>query len=292
MGRSGYMKIIFFGTPEYVVPILAKLAKRHEIVAVVTQPPKPVGREQFKKYSPVDDWVYKRDIKILRDLDTKQFPDADLGVCAAYGKIIPQKVIGLFKFGILNIHPSLLPKYRGASPISEAIKNGDTESGVTIIKMDEKMDHGPIITFFKEEILPDDTTESLRERLFERSADVLIQLIPAYISGKVKPKEQNHNEATFTKVLTREDGFINLTLNREPLTIYNFIRAMNPWPGAWTLLRLSTSLKTSEGQARKRLKLLRAHLGEGKLLLDEVQLEGKDPVSWKQFKAGYPSSTF
>ncbi|PIU71772.1 methionyl-tRNA formyltransferase, partial [Candidatus Woesebacteria bacterium CG06_land_8_20_14_3_00_39_27] len=200
------MKIIFFGTPEYVVPILAKLAKRHEIVAVVTQPPKPVGREQFKKYSPVDDWVYKRDIKILRDLDTKQFPDADLGVCAAYGKIIPQKVIGLFKFGILNIHPSLLPKYRGASPISEAIKNGDTESGVTIIKMDEKMDHGPIITFFKEEILPDDTTESLRERLFERSADVLIQLIPAYISGKVKPKEQNHNEATFTKVLTREDG--------------------------------------------------------------------------------------
>jgi len=286
------MKIIFFGTPEYVVPILAKLAKRHEIVAVVTQPPKPVGREQFKKYSPVDDWVYKRDIKILRDLDTKQFPDADLGVCAAYGKIIPQKVIGLFKFGILNIHPSLLPKYRGASPISEAIKNGDTESGVTIIKMDEKMDHGPIITFFKEEILPDDTTESLRERLFERSADVLIQLIPAYISGKVKPKEQNHNEATFTKVLTREDGFINLTLNREPLTIYNFIRAMNPWPGAWTLLRLSTSLKTSEGQARKRLKLLRAHLGEGKLLLDEVQLEGKDPVSWKQFKAGYPSSTF
>jgi len=292
VGRSGYMKIIFFGTPEYVVPILAKLAKRHEIVAVVTQPPKPVGREQFKKYSPVDDWVYKRDIKILRDLDTKQFPDADLGVCAAYGKIIPQKVIGLFKFGILNIHPSLLPKYRGASPISEAIKNGDTESGVTIIKMDEKMDHGPIITFFKEEILPDDTTESLRERLFERSADVLIQLIPAYISGKVKPKEQNHNEATFTKVLTREDGFINLTLNREPLTIYNFIRAMNPWPGAWTLLRLSTSLKTSEGQARKRLKLLRAHLGEGKLLLDEVQLEGKDPVSWKQFKAGYPSSTF
>ena len=292
MGRSGYMKIIFFGTPEYVVPILAKLAKRHEIVAVVTQPPKPVGREQFKKYSPVDDWAHKRDIKILRDLDTKQFPDADLGVCAAYGKIIPQKVIGLFKFGILNIHPSLLPKYRGASPISEAIKNGDTESGVTIIKMDEKMDHGPIITFFKEEILPDDTTESLRERLFERSADVLIQLIPAYISGKVKPKEQNHNEATFTKVLTREDGFINLTLNREPLTIYNFIRAMNPWPGAWTLLRLSTSLKTSEGQARKRLKLLRAHLGEGKLLLDEVQLEGKDPVSWKQFKAGYPSSTF
>jgi len=287
------MKIIFFGTPEYVVPILAKLAKRHEIVAVVTQPPKPVGREQFKKYSPVDDWVYKRDIKILRDLDTKQFPDADLGVCAAYGKIIPQKVIGLFKFGILNIHPSLLPKYRGASPISEAIKNGDTESGVTIIKMDEKMDHGPIITFFKEEILPDDTTESLRERLFERSADVLIQLIPAYISGKVKPKEQNHNEATFTKVLTREDGFINLK-EKTPQEAERFLRAMNPWPGAWTKVQV---IGDSGQRIEKRLKLLKTHVEplsakRYTLIPDLVQLEGKDPVSWKQFKAGYPSSTF
>ena len=274
------MKIIFFGTPEYVVPILSKLAKIHEIVAVVTQPPKSVGREQFKKYSPVDDWAHKRDIKILRDLDTKQFPDAELGVCAAYGKIVPETVINRFKFGILNIHPSLLPKYRGASPISTTIANGDTETGVTIIKMDEKMDHGPIVTFFKEEILPDDTTESLRKRLFERSADVLIQLIPAYVSGKVKPKEQNHGEATFTKVLTREDGFIHLK-EKTPKEAERFIRAMNPWPGAWMRL-----------ENQKRLKLLKAHSEEGKLVLDEVQLEGKDPVSWKQFKAGYPSSTF
>lgn len=273
------LKIIFFGTPEYVVPILSKLAKVHEIVAVVTQPPKPVGREQYKKYSPVDDWAHKRNIPIFFQFD-KPFPEAELGVCAAYGKIIPETVINQFKFGILNIHPSLLPKYRGASPISTAIINGDMETGVTIIKMDEKMDHGPIVTFFKEEILPDDTTDGLRERLFERSAEVLIQLIPAYISGKIKPKEQNEKEATFTKVLNREDGFIDLK-EKTPEEIERFIRAMYPWPGAWMRL-----------ENQKRLKLLKAHLGEGKLVLDEVQLEGKDPVSWKQFKEGYPNYSF
>jgi methionyl-tRNA formyltransferase len=287
-GRINLMKIIFFGTPEYVVPILSKLSKVHEIAAVVTQPPMPVGREQFKKYSPVDDWAHKRslagsagkrNVPIFFDFD-RPFPEAELGVCAAYGKIIPKKVIDLFKFGILNIHPSLLPKYRGASPITETIKKGDKATGATIIKMDEKMDHGPIVTSFGEEVLPDDTTSSLRERLFERSGDVLIQLIPAYISGKVKPKEQNHSEATFTKVLTREDGLIYLK-EKKPEEAERFIRAMTPWPGAWTKL-----------ENQKRLKLLKAHLEEGKLILDEVQLEGKDPVTWKQFKEGYPKATF
>lgn len=273
------LKIIFFGTPEYVVPILSKLAKCYEIAAVVTQPPKPVGREQFKQYSPVDDWAHKRNVLIFFQFN-KPFPEADLGICAAYGKIIPETVIKQFKFGILNIHPSLLPKYRGASPISSAIANGDVETGVTIIKMDKEMDHGPIVTFFKEDIFPNDTTESLRERLFERSKDVLIQLIPAYILGKVKPKEQNEKEATFTKVLTREDGFINLK-EKTPQEAERFLRAMNPWPGAWTRL-----------ENQKRLKLLKAHLEEGKLVLDEVQLEGKDPVSWKQFKEGYPKADF
>jgi len=274
------MKIIFFGTPEYVVPILSKLAKSHEIAAVVTQPPKPQGREQFKKYSPVDDWAHKRGVPIFFKFE-KPFPEAELGICAAYGKIIPQKVIDLFKFGILNIHPSLLPKYRGASPIPAAIASGNTETGVTIIKMDKNMDHGPIVTHFKEDILPNDTTESLRERLFERSADVLIQLIPACISGKVKLKEQNEKEVTFTKVLTKQDGYIDFTIHQSPVTVHNFIRAMNPWPGAWMRL-----------ENQKRLKLLKAHLEEGKLVLDEVQLEGKDPVSWKQFKEGYPKADF
>ncbi len=278
------MKIIFFGTPEYVVKILSKLSKIHEIVAVVTQPPKPEGRRQYKKYSPVDDWGHKKNVPIFFDFQ-KQLPDAEMGVCAAYGKIIPKNVIDEFKFGILNIHPSLLPKYRGASPVSEVIKNGDTETGVTIIKMDEKMDHGPIVTSFKEEIFEKDTTDSLRERLFERSVDVLIQLIPAYISGKVKPKEQNHEEATFTKILTREDGFVNLK-EKTAKEAERFLRAMNPWPGVWTYVKLSPK----DGQ--KRLKILEAHIESEKFIPDMVQLEGKNEVSWKQFIEGYPKADF
>jgi len=287
------MKIIFFGTPEYVIPILSKLAKSHEILAVVTQPPMPVGREQFKKYSPVDDWAHKRNIPIFFDFD-KPFPKADLGVCAAYGKIIPKFVIcpsaggtGNLKFGILNIHPSLLPKYRGASPIPAAILAGDKETGVTIIKMDEKMDHGPIITQFTEDINPEDTADTLRNKLFERSAQVLIDLIPNYLKGKIKLKEQNHDQATFTKVLTKQDGFIDLAGHQSPclagrqaITVHNFIRAMNPWPGAWTFIN------------KKRLKILKAHLENKELILDEVQLEGKNPVSWKQFKEAYPEFSF
>jgi len=291
--NSEIMKIIFFGTPDYVLPILKILNKDYEITAVVTQPPKPTGRKQFLVYSPVDTWAYKRslassggkkDITILRDLDIGKFPEADLGICAAYGKIIPEQVIKSFKFGILNIHPSLLPKYRGASPIPAAVKNGDSETGVTIIKMDEKIDHGPVVTQFKEDILTDDTTEDLRARLFERSAKVLSQLIPAYVAGRIKPKKQDDAQATFTRILKKEDGFIDLTTRQSPITTYNFIRAMFPWPCAWSRVKINTHTS--------RIKLLKAHIGENKLVLDEVQLEGKDPVSWKQFTEGYPNYNF
>ena len=278
------MKIIFFGTPEYVINILSKVSKVHEIVAVVTQSPKPMGRKQLKKFSPVDDWAHKRNVPTFFDFG-KPLPEADLGVCAAYGKIIPGNIIKQFKFGILNIHPSLLPKYRGASPINEAIKNGDIETGVTIIKMDEKMDHGPIVTFFKEEITTNDTTDSLRQRLFERSADVLTQLIPPYVSGKVKPKDQNHDDATFTKTLTREDGLIDLK-EKTPEEIERFLRAMHPWPGVWTYIKLD------KNEGKKRLKILEAHIEEGKLIPEIVQLEGKNKVPWNQFKEGYPNSAF
>jgi methionyl-tRNA formyltransferase len=126
------------------------------VIAVVTQPPKPAGRDKKIEYSAVDTWAYKKDIRILRDLDMrssdtgKNLPEADLGVVAAYGKIIPKEIISHFKFGILNIHPSLLPKYRGASPTQAAIAAGETTTGVTVIKMDENMDHGPVVSSLKE----------------------------------------------------------------------------------------------------------------------------------------------
>ncbi len=288
------MKIIFFGTPDYVLPILTNLHKKFvtgpgisPIVAVVTQSPKPTDRKRIILYTPVDKWAHEREIPTFYKAGELLKEDivADLGICAAYGEIIPKTVINSFKFGILNVHPSLLPKFRGASPISAAIMAGDTQTGVSIIKMDEKVDHGPIITQFKEDISPNDTSETLRARLFERSVDVLIELLEPYMKGRIRPKAQNDKEATFTKILTKQNGFIDMA--KTPAEeAERFIRAMLPWPGAWTHIRLP-----SGGQAR-RIKLLKSHVVNGKLVLDEVQLEGKTPVSWRQFLMAYPESEF
>lgn len=261
------MKVVFFGTPEYVLPILEILYKAFNVLAVVTQPPRKVGRDQRLTFSPVDDFAHKRNVEII--FEPNNVPVSDLGVCAAYGKIISKEALNKFKYGILNIHPSLLPKYRGASPIQAAIVSGDTQTGVTIIKMDEKMDHGPVVTQFKEEILPEDTADSLRKRLFERSAQVLLDLIPNFTKGRINLKEQNHKEATFTKILKKEDGYIDLTKVKAE-EAERFIRAMYPWPCAWT--------RTNDG---KRVKLLPNDL---------VQLEGKTPVTRKQFETAYPDA--
>jgi len=271
------MKLVFFGTPDYVIPVLEKLHKYHEIVAVVTQSPKPVGRDKKVTYSAVDAWAYKK--KIIRNFDYVDLPEADMGVCASFGMIIPKVILNHFKYGILNIHPSLLPKYRGASPIQTAIANGDQTTGVTIIKMNEQMDHGKIVTQFNEDILDNDTFQTLRERLFEKSADVLINLIEPYIKGKINLKEQDHTKATFTKLINKQDSYIDLS--DDPQLIDRKLRAYSPWPGIWTQITLKQS-----GQS-KRLKIL-----EYKDEPTTVQLEGKNPVSWKQFKSSYGIEEF
>jgi len=320
------MKIVFFGTPDYVLPIVVALHKafrsrsgKSPIVAVITQAPKPVGREKKLTYSPVDAWAHKRKVQIFYKAEEliKNGIKADLGILAAYGEIIPKNVIDLFPHGILNVHPSLLPKYRGASPVAAAIVAGETETGVTIIKLDEKLDHGPIISQFTEEILSDDTNGSLRARLFERAVEVLTTLIPPYLRGKITPRKQDDAKATFTTQITKAHGFISpeyfahalqglplqklgkweipfvkdYTLVPSAYSLERFIRAMDPWPGAWTHLSLGSS-----GQA-KRLKILKIHLeslslNRYTLIPDLVQLEGKNPVSWKQFREGYASVMF
>lgn len=286
-----FMKIVFFGTPEYVVPVAEALRKnftRKEVDglrAVVTQAPKAVGRQQQKEHSAVDNWSYKYKIPALFDL--KQVPESDLGVVAAYGKIIPQEIIDKFGYGIINIHPSLLPKYRGASPVQAAIAAGEATTGVTIIKMDAEMDHGPIISQFKQTIDDNDTTESLREKLFERAANFVVDLIPNYLNGKVKAKEQDHSQASYTYLIKRSDGYVAPKDLKEALQgksatkVNNHIRAMYPWPCGWTEVHLNK-------ESAQRLKLIKAHVEEEKLILEEVQLEGKNPVSWNQFTQGYP----
>lgn len=290
------MKIVFFGTPEYVMPILTGLHKKFvtgpgksPITAVVTQSPKPIGRKQYLTYSPVDKWAHERKIPTLYSANEliSDPVEGEIGILASYGEIIKRDVINLFPHGILVVHPSLLPKYRGASPIPAAIAAGETTTGVSIIRMDEKVDHGKIITQFKEDINSTDTAESLRDRLFEKSADVIVELITPYMQGKIKPKVQDESEATYTKIMTKEDGFVDLN-KMQPDEIERRVRAMFPWPGAWTHVQLTINNE----QFTKRLKLLKAHLEEGKLMLDEVQLEGKLPTSWKQFREGYNTAQF
>lgn len=304
------MKIVFFGTPDYVLPIVEMLhktyndAREKQFLAVVTQEPKESGRDKKISRSAVDNWAYKHKIDVIFDLD--EVPEADLGIVAAYGRIIPQYVIDRFAKGLLNIHPSLLPKFRGASPIQAAIASGEKTTGVSIIKMDNLMDHGPLVSSFKQDILPTDTNESLRDSLFERCAQFLIDLIPHYLSGKIKLKEQDHDSATFTKLITKQNGFIpsefiaaalegktltkdfeisfikNCTLSEfNAQTFYNLYRALYPWSGVWTIIKL--------GSEEKRLKILEAHIENDTLVMDEVQLEGKNAVTWEQFKMGYPT---
>ena len=294
-GGRARLKIVFFGTPDYVLPILTSLHKKFvtgpgksPIVAVVTQSPKPTGRKQVITYSPVDKWAHEHKIPIHYSASELAVDSvkADVGILASYGEIIDKGVIDLFPHGILVIHPSLLPKYRGASPVLEAIMAGETVTGVTIFKMDKKVDHGPIVSQFREDIFPDDTTETLRARLFERSAEVLVELLTPYLQGKITPKVQDDRQASFTKIMTRKNGFIDLN-KKSPEDAERFIRAMQPWPLAWTTVRISP---TDRGV--RRLKIHKAHLEGAKLVLDEVQLEGKERVSWKQFNEGYRESAF
>jgi methionyl-tRNA formyltransferase len=272
------VKIIFFGTPDYVIPIVELLHKHYKVVAVVTQEPKLVGRKQEQKFSAVDNWAYKHKLRIIRDWK-EELPEATLGVCASFGKIIPDKVLNHFPNGILNVHPSLLPKYRGASPIQNQIIDNAKETGISIIKMDSKMDHGPIVSQLKDVIEANDTNETLRNRLFERSAQFLIELIPNYLNGRIPLKAQTEDEATFTKILTRDDGFVDLE-KMNASEVERRFRALNPWPGIFTKVKI-------DGR-KMRLKILGLHVEEDKLVIDKVQLEGKKAVSFEEFKRGYP----
>ena len=182
------MKYVFFGTPEFATIILKNLIKsRLEPQAVFRDPKEPVSVliEKLKKLKP------------------------DLAVVAAYGKILPKEILEIPHLGFLNVHPSLLPKYRGASPIQNAILNGDKETGVTIMKIDEEMDHGDIISNFKFKISNLDTYELLSKKFAELGAELLIKTIPDYVSGKTKPVEQDHLKATYTKIIKKKDGKID-----------------------------------------------------------------------------------
>ena len=292
-------RIIFFGTPLFGQIILQKLLDENfNIAAVVTQPDRPVGRDQKLTPSPVKTLANERKIPVLPPADKVDLLATNhkllatkptLFVVASYGMIIPQEILELPEKGALNVHPSLLPKYRGASPIQAAILNGETETGVTIILMDEQMDHGPILAQKKIALDPAETTSTAMVKLAQFGGKLLARTIPNYLSGKITPQPQDHTQATYTKLIKKDDGKVNWQENN--IQIERMVRAYNPWPGVWTTVgemaeQLDRELKNQRHQ-NLRLKILQAHLENGTLSLNSVQVEGKNPIAFADFVKGY-----
>lgn len=273
-------KIVFMGTPEFGAIVLQGLIKgEYKPVLLVTSSDKPMGRKQILTPPPAKVLAQKYNIPILQPpkiLDSRfQILDSkpDLIIVAAYGQILPEEILKIPKYGCLNIHPSLLPKYRGPSPIQQAILKGDKETGVTIILMDEQMDHGPIITQKKTIIGNNETSQLLHDRLAALAVELLIDAIPDWIDGKIKLQPQEEKKATYTKILERESGLIDW---EKPAKVIDCqIRALTPWPGTYTLYK------------NQRLKVLKSTLKKDKLIIEEVQLEGKKPIGFKDFLRGH-----
>lgn len=264
------MKLIFLGTSSFAVPILERLiAAKYEVAAVITAP----GATPVKKIALKCRLTLLQPEKISRIKDKIAGLKPDLLVLAAYGQFIPASVLTLPPFRCLNLHPSLLPEYRGPSPIQTALLDGKKQTGVSIIVMDQEIDHGPIVGQKPLAIGPQDDYPALERRLARLAADLLITILPKYIAGEIKPQQQNHRRATHTKALTRQDGYVDLKMPASE--IEKKVRALSPWPGVWTILR------------GKRLKVLKANASlDGLLDLKLVQPAGKRPMTWEEFLRG------
>ena len=256
---------MFFGSSGYILPVVERLSKDFEIELVITTE-KENGL--IPKFCNEESLTYVS-VQSLSDQETKDKilnTQSQLAVLADFGLIIPNAILQKFKYGILNIHPSLLPKYRGASPVQAAILNNEKETGISIIKLDNKTDHGPLLTQVKEKIRTTDTAQSLYERLFAIGTILLNQNIQQYIKGQLKLTEQNHENATFTKLLSKMDGYFNLSNPPSMKTLDLMIRAYYPWPGAWTKTMINGKPSIIKFLPRQKL-----------------QVEGKKPVSFRDF---------
>jgi methionyl-tRNA formyltransferase len=268
------IKFAFLGTGDFAVKILEILHQNNLIPGlIITTPDKPKGRKMLLTPPLVKIWAEKNNIKTIADYSLLIADCYDLFIIADYGKIIPKEILDISKHGALNIHPSLLPKFRGPSPIQSFILSGEKETGVAIILLDEEMDHGPIIAIssLKSQIL-NLYYKKLEEKLAELGGELLIKIIPDWISGKIKPQKQNHKEATYTKKIRKNDGLINLDEPAE--SIERKIRALTPWPGVYTFIN------------GKRLLILEAEIKDNKLRIIKIKPEGKNEMDFEDFLRG------
>lgn len=281
------MKIVFFGTPEFSVPFLNALAADPQIalLAVVTQPDKPVGRKQMMTAPEVKVRAQELGIPVWQFASLKRQEvvealrplHADVFVVINYGKMIPADLLKVPKLGCVNVHPSLLPKYRGPSPIRAPIEHGDTETGISVMLLDEGMDTGPILAQKTVPVFPDDTTPTLTDRLAQIGAPFFLEVLKLYGSGAITPLAQDHTKSTITRMLDREDGKIDW--KESPEMIERKIRAYTPWPGTYT--------EINHHGVPLRVKILKARLVDGELEFLEVQPEGRQVMSYEEFVRGY-----
>ena len=277
--KNKEIKIGFWGGPEYSVITLNKLLQAgFNIVFVATSPDRPKGRNLAMTSPPAKIWAIENNIPVfqpetLRDenfINEIRKQNCDTFIVMAYGKIIPEEILNIPKAKSLNIHPSILPKFRGSCPIESAILADDRKTGVTIIRMDKEMDHGPIVA--KKEIAIDPwppIANDLGRKLVEAGSDLLVSILPDWIIGKITEQEQEHVSATYTKKIEKEDGLIDLT--SDPYKNYLKIQAYAGWPSAYFF------------SGKMRVKITKATFSDGKLIIEKVIPEGKKEIGYSDF---------
>ena len=304
------LRIIFMGTAELSCASLQALidSPDFQVLAVVTQPDRPKGRELKLLPSPVKALALRANLPVLQPerARSEDFVEAlrafapDLIAVAAYGQILPKSILDLPRFGCLNVHTSLLPKYRGAAPIQWAILNGDAETGVTIMKMDVALDTGDILTQDRTPITPEDTAQTLHDRLARMGADALVRTIREHVAGRIVPRPQAHEAATYTSKIRKEDGHVDWS--RPAQLIWNRVRGLVPWPGAFTHLETSSQralLKIWQAEVTPQSgppgEVLQADksgivvgCGQDALRILELQREGGRRLPAREFLAGHP----
>lgn len=304
------VKIIFMGTPDFAVPSLAALVAQpeYQVVAVVTQPDAPAGRGKHLTQSPVKQWALAHGLPVLQPPSLKppevvaqlQAYQPDLIVVAAFGQILRRAVLEMPRYGCINVHGSLLPRWRGASPVAAAIAAGDAITGITIMRMDVGLDSGPMLSTRAEAIHPDDTAGSLMTRLAQAGADLLVETLPGYLRGEVLPQAQDEALVTVCRQIKKEEGRIDW--QRSAADIDRHIRAMSPWPGAFTQLHdkllkigrvsvqaMPEASPVSPGLVRVEKGAVFVQCGAGAVQLLEVQPEGKKMMPAADFARGQPT---
>jgi methionyl-tRNA formyltransferase len=304
------LRIVFMGTSSFAEKMLSSLLEeKYNILAVFTQPDKKSGRKGELLSSPVKILAEKNKIPIIQPekFDEKTISllketHPDLIVVAAYGKILPEQALEVPGFGSINVHASLLPKFRGASPIQNALLSGESETGITIMLMDKGMDTGNILSQEKVSISPDDTTQTLAKKLELTGTETLLKTIPLWIEKKISPIKQDDSKATMCQLIERNDG--KIVWDNEAQEIYNQYRAFFPWPGVFSFWEDNNStrrIKLTEISLQKTNPVAPHHLGEvfqigeeigvqtgsGVIILNQIQLEGKSPSSAKDFTNGH-----